>query len=174
MVTSLDYTGVYERVRDRALHRAPPETAYCTLSLSRNLKANLALWSLARAARCHRAAANTPWGGRLPTQWARPDVGPGPPRVREGGALPLRSWAGLRDTCSRARHRHRLPRGKPAAGGAQLPPALKAMVGWGCTPQPLGSRGRWMVAGERHVDCNLSAGRTVLGEGPGALRPVLS
>ena len=56
MVTSLDYTGVYERVRDRALHRAPPETAYCTLSLSRNLKANLALWSLARAARCHPAS----------------------------------------------------------------------------------------------------------------------
>lgn len=66
MVTSLDYTGVYERVRDRALHRAPPETAYCTLSLSRNLKANLALWSLARAARCHRAAANTPGAAACP------------------------------------------------------------------------------------------------------------
>lgn len=67
VVTSLDYTGAYERVRDRALHRAPPETVYCSLSQSRNLNANLALWSLTRAARCHRAAATTPRGSHPPT-----------------------------------------------------------------------------------------------------------
>lgn len=73
-----------------------------------------------------------------------------------------------------AGHQHRLPLREASSRRSSAAPSLKAMVGLGCNPQPLGSKGRWMVAGERHVDCNLSAGRTFLSEGPWALRPVLS
>jgi len=93
----------------------------------------------------------------------------------EGAALPLRwpgsvpllqgsAWARCSGWAAAARDRA-LSQLEPAAGGAQLPPPRRQRWAGGELPSP-GERGKVDVAGERHVDCNLSAGRTFLSEGP--------
>lgn len=159
MVTSLDYAGVYEQVREGALHRAPLETVFCGLSLSRNLNANLAFMEPQEGGSMPPACRSSPpgwlgtrarpsWPGRgqlCPPHWARPqDTAPGLGLAR--GTSPSPSWSQPQEAFS-CPH----PKGNNGLGAS-------------CPAQ--GEQGEVDVAGERHVDCNLSAGRTFLSKSP--------
>lgn len=105
------------------------------------------------------------YGARLalPPGWARPSqlgqeqlcpqAGPGPALQLQGSA---------RANCSG--QTSPLPAGA-SSGRSSAAPTPKAVAGWGRAPSP-GEQGKVDVAGERHVDCNLAAGRTFLSEGP--------
>lgn len=121
MVTSLDYAGVYERVRGDCVE--PPETAYCTLSRSTNLNANLALWSLPGFAPRLGQAGPAGTGAALPPCWARPCTA-------APGLCPGKLFRSNKPSPSWSQQREEFSCPHPEGSGGELPAP--------------GSRERWM------------------------------
>lgn len=111
MVTSLDYAGIYERVRGDSARS--PLRQLTALSRSTNLNANSALWSLPGSAPTLGQAFPAGTGAALPC------TGPGPALQLQGSA---------RAHCS-GQTSH-LPAGA-SSGRSSAAPTPKAMVGWG-------------------------------------------
>lgn len=107
--------------------------------------------------------------------WA---LGPGPPGWGRGSSAPHAgpgsitllqglAWACCSGWASAALGTSPLPTGASSRRSSSCPHPEGQRWAGDELPSP-GEQGKVDVAGERHVDCNLSAGRTFLSEGPRA------